>query len=161
MSHEYDPPVDHALDELLDAAASSPDDERVAPKGFADVLSRLSDAPRPGVEVGLEVTVLVSGAIFEGHEVALEGPVTGSGGAVTLGIRPEYIAIGPEGIPAQLVKVADVGRHYVLDAMVGSARLKAVSDVPPPPEGSAVNLVFKPEQARVYRDGWIATEKRA
>ena len=52
MSRDFDPPVDHALDELLDAAASSPDDEHVSPPGFADVLSRLSDAPTPGVRLG-------------------------------------------------------------------------------------------------------------
>ncbi len=52
MSRDFDPPVDHALDELLDAAASAPDDESVHPPGFADVLSRLSDAPTPGVRLG-------------------------------------------------------------------------------------------------------------
>lgn len=52
MSRDFDPPVDHALDELLDAAASAPDDERESPPGFADVLSRLSDAPTPGLRLG-------------------------------------------------------------------------------------------------------------
>ncbi|ABV94862.1 sugar ABC transporter [Dinoroseobacter shibae DFL 12 = DSM 16493] len=99
-------------------------------------------------------------AVFEGHEVALEGPATGTGGTLKLGIRPEYVRLGETGLPAQLVKVSDVGRHFVLDAMVGNTRVKAVSETPPPPTGSPVNLSFRPEHTRVYRDGWIATEAR-
>ncbi|MGV6805439.1 MAG: ABC transporter ATP-binding protein [Ruegeria sp.] len=100
-------------------------------------------------------------ALFEGHEVALEGPVAGSGGRTDLGIRPEYVGFGPDGIPAHVTKVADIGRHYVVSAMVGGTALKAVAGHAPPEPGSQVFLQFKPEQTRVYRDGWIATEERA
>ena len=99
-------------------------------------------------------------AVFEGHSVALEGAVGGSGGKTALGIRPEYIEIGSEGVPATLTKVADVGRHFVIDAVVGETHLKAVSEMPPPDAGSAVHLAFNPRQTRVYRDGWLATEAR-
>lgn len=100
-------------------------------------------------------------ALFEGHEVVLEGPVSGSGGRTDLGIRPEYVGFGPEGIPAHVTKVADIGRHYVVSAMVGASPVKAVTEHAPPEPGSQVFLQFKPEQTRVYRDGWIATEERA
>ncbi|SHF22499.1 carbohydrate ABC transporter ATP-binding protein, CUT1 family [Ruegeria intermedia] len=100
-------------------------------------------------------------ALFEGHEVVLEGPVSGSGGRTDLGIRPEYVGFGPEGIPAHVTKVADIGRHFVVSAMVGASPVKAVTEHAPPEPGSQVFLQFKPEQTRVYRDGWIATEERA
>jgi glycerol transport system ATP-binding protein len=102
-------------------------------------------------------------ALFEGFEVPLEGPATGSGGELRLGIRPEYVSLADTdtGLPAQLVKVSDVGRHFVLDAMVGTTRVKAVTEAPPPPTGTAITLAFRPDQTRVYRDGWIATEARS
>ncbi len=99
-------------------------------------------------------------ARFQGHEIALEGPVTGSGGTTVLGIRPEYVGIGDTGIPAQVTKVSDVGRHYVIDAQVGDMTLKAVSEEAVPEKGASVHLAFRPEQTRVYRDRWIATEAR-
>ena len=99
-------------------------------------------------------------AVFEGHDVQLEGPLIGQGGKLALGIRPERISIAETGIPATVTKVADVGRHFVVDAMVGTTPLKAVLDHQPPEKGSQVHLQFRPDQARVYRDGWIATEAR-
>ena len=113
----------------------------------------------PGMNV-LPCEVKGDHAVFEGHEVLLEGPITRSEGRAELGIRPEYITVGKTGLPATVTKVADVGRHYVIDAMVGRTPLKIVSEHGAPETGSAVRLQFKPEQARVYRDGWIATEAR-
>ena len=100
-------------------------------------------------------------AVFEGHEVMLEGPTHGDGGRTDLGIRPEYVGFGDTGIPAHVTKVSDIGRHYVVSAMVGKTALKAVTEHEVPEPGSEVFLQFKPEQSRVYRDGWIATEERA
>lgn len=114
----------------------------------------------PGMNV-LPCEVRGDKAVFEGHEVALEGPVTGSGGQTTLGVRPEYIQIAETGVPATITKVADVGRHFVIDARVGNTALKAVSEHGAPDQGATVNLNFPPEQSRVYRDGWIATEARS
>ena len=100
-------------------------------------------------------------ALFEGQEVPLEGPVTGSGGTTLLGIRPEYVSVAETGLPATVTKVADVGRHYVIEAMVGATTLKAVSEDSAPSVGEAVHLAFRQDQTRLYRDGWIATEARA
>ncbi|MBD0865031.1 MAG: ABC transporter ATP-binding protein [Rhodobacteraceae bacterium] len=100
-------------------------------------------------------------ALFEGHAVTLEGPVTGSGGDVKLGIRPEYIALTDTGVPATVTRVADVGRHFVIDALVGSTRVKAVIGQDAPEPGTSVHLGFDPQHTRVYRDGWLATAVRA
>jgi glycerol transport system ATP-binding protein len=97
-------------------------------------------------------------AVFEGHKVALEGAVTGHGGDVKLGVRPEHVSIGGTGVPAQVIKVSDVGRHFVVEAQVGQSRLKAITEETAPEQGETVNLSFIPEKTRVYRDGWIATE---
>lgn len=100
-------------------------------------------------------------ALFEGHQIPLEGPVSGSGGTTMLGVRPEYISVADEGVPATVTKVSDVGRHFVIDAMVGKTRVKAVSELAPPDAGTSVHLAFQQNQSRVYRDGWISTEARA
>ena len=99
-------------------------------------------------------------AIFEGHEVLLEGPTQGSGGRTDLGIRPEYIGLCDTGIPAHVTKVSDIGRRYVVSAVVGNTALKVVTERRVPEPGSQVFLQFQSEQSRVYRDGWIATEGR-
>ncbi|MEO0751784.1 MAG: TOBE domain-containing protein, partial [Pseudomonadota bacterium] len=99
-------------------------------------------------------------AVFEGHDVALEGMVSGAGGQETLGVRPEHVTVADAGIPATVTKVSDVGRHFVVEARVGASSLKAVLQEAPPETGSAVHLAFQPEKTRVYRDGWIATDAR-
>ncbi|MEL7105649.1 MAG: ABC transporter ATP-binding protein [Pseudomonadota bacterium] len=100
-------------------------------------------------------------ALFEGHEVALEGPTKDGAGEAKLGIRPEYIEIADHGVPATVTKVSDIGRHYVIDAMVGSTPLKAVTEHAAPEQGASVHLNFKPEQSRLYRDGWLSSEARS
>ena len=95
---------------------------------------------------------------FEGQTVALEGKVTGQGGDTQIGIRPEFVSIGDDGIAARVSKVSDVGRHSVIEAMVGDTAVKAVVDGEVPGQGEEVHLAFRPEQTRLYRDGWIATE---
>lgn len=114
----------------------------------------------PGMNV-LPCEVRGDRALFEGHEVALEGPVTGQGGSVRLGVRPEHIDIAAAGLPARVTRVADVGRHFVVEAMVGDSAVKIVTDEQAPEQGTEVHLGFRPEKTRVYRDGWIATEARA
>ena len=111
----------------------------------------------PGMNI-LPATVEGGQALFNGHAVALEGDVTGEGGTTELGIRPEFITLSDTGIPARIRKVSDVGRHAVVETMVGDTAVKAVVDQPDVEQGAEVHLAFQPQQTRLYRDGWIATE---
>jgi glycerol transport system ATP-binding protein len=114
----------------------------------------------PGMNV-LPCEVRGDRALFQGHDVALEGPVTGKGGSVKLGVRPEHIEISNAGLPARVIKVADVGRHFVVEAMVGESAVKIITEHNAPEQGAEVLLDFRAEKTRVYRDGWIATEARS
>lgn len=114
----------------------------------------------PGMNV-LPVAVQDDRVTFEGHPVALEGRVTGSGGIQQLGVRPEFVSIAANGIEARVRKVSDVGRHSVVEAVVGNTPVKAVVEGDAPGQGEAVHLAFRPDQTRLYRDGWIATEASA
>ena len=105
----------------------------------------------PAVENAGQVT-------FEGQNVALEGAVSGSGGQTQIGIRPEFVSLSNNGIEARVRKVSDVGRHSVIEAMVGDTPVKAVVEGDAPEQGAAVHLAFRQDQTRLYRDGWISTE---
>ncbi|MEL7081748.1 MAG: ABC transporter ATP-binding protein [Pseudomonadota bacterium] len=98
-------------------------------------------------------------ARFMGHPVPLEGRVSGNGVRYEIGVRPEHVRLSNAGIPATIRKVADVGRHVVVEAMAGETVVNAVIDGMVPEPGSAVHLDFKQGQTRVYADGWIATER--
>ncbi|MEM6374314.1 MAG: ABC transporter ATP-binding protein [Pseudomonadota bacterium] len=111
----------------------------------------------PGMNV-LPVTQADGRAMFHGQAITLEGPITGQGGSTQLGIRPEFVTFADAGVPAHVRKVSDVGRHAVVEAMVGDTAVKAVVEGAVPEQGAAVHLSFAPEQTRLYRDGWIATE---
>jgi glycerol transport system ATP-binding protein len=95
---------------------------------------------------------------FEGHRVPLEGAVTGNGGSTQLGIRPEFVSLSDHGLEARVRKVSDVGRHAVIEAMVGDTAIKAIVGGELPGQGDPVHLAFQQDQTRLYRDGWIATE---
>ncbi|NNE87904.1 MAG: ABC transporter ATP-binding protein [Silicimonas sp.] len=100
-------------------------------------------------------------ARFEGQPVSLEGTILGEGGKTEIGIRPEFVTLADQGLEARVRKVSDVGRHSVVEAMVGDTAVKAVIEGAVPGQGETVHLAFRPDQTRLYRDGWIATEGRA
>ncbi|MFT7058196.1 MAG: glycerol transport system ATP-binding protein [Pseudorhodobacter sp.] len=105
----------------------------------------------PASEAGGAVT-------FEGQPILLEGKVTGQGGTVQIGIRPEYVTLSDTGLAANVRKVSDVGRHSVVEAMVGETRIKVIVEGDTPAQGDIVHLNFRQDQTRLYRDGWLATE---
>jgi glycerol transport system ATP-binding protein len=76
-----------------------------------------------------------------------------------IGIRPEFITFGETGVPATVRKVADIGRHSVVDTLVGEFIIKVIVEGAAPAQGSAVHLRFDPSKTRLYRDGWIATKE--
>ncbi|MFD1159374.1 ABC transporter ATP-binding protein [Roseovarius aestuarii] len=112
----------------------------------------------PGMNV-LPADIRNGAAYFEGHKLAVEGRIKLGDGLTQIGVRPEFVGLGDEGLPARVRKVADVGRHRVVDAVVGDTLVKAVSSGDVPGQGEDVHLAFAPEHTRVYRDGWLATER--
>lgn len=112
----------------------------------------------PGMNV-LPCEVRDGHALFDGVDVPLEGPITGTVGTkAEIGIRPEFVSIGRGGLKGRVRKVADIGRHKILEAVIGESRVSAIIEGEIPAQGEAVELKFKPEQTRLYSDGWIATE---
>jgi glycerol transport system ATP-binding protein len=111
----------------------------------------------PGMNI-LPAKVENGQAIFHGQPIALEGAVKGEGGKTELGIRPEFVTLADAGVAACVRKVSDVGRHAVIETMVGDTPVKAITDSADVEQGAEVHLSFRREHTRLYRDGWIATE---
>ncbi|MCK0126582.1 ABC transporter ATP-binding protein [Gelidibacter sp. F2691] len=112
----------------------------------------------PGMNV-LPAELRDGGAFFQGQNVPLEGAVKrGTDGRIEIGVRPEFVAVGETGIAARVNRVADVGRHNVVEAMVGDQKVSAILNGPAPAQGDKVHLQFQQSQTRVYSDGWIATD---
>ncbi len=118
----------------------------------------------PGMNV-LPCEIHEGAATFEGRPV----PVATDLGRVDraakleIGIRPEFVQItdshAADGLPVNIVKVADVGRHRVLEARSMTSRIYALlGEDRPIPDGEA-HLVFDPGYTRIYADGWLAPDK--
>ncbi|UXX83527.1 ABC transporter ATP-binding protein [Roseovarius pelagicus] len=112
----------------------------------------------PGMNI-LPATQEGERVMLDGHDIALEGPITSGSGQLEIGIRPEFIELAETGLPARVRRMADVGRHNVVEAMIGDIPVKLVTEGPVPAQGSAVHLAFRPDHTRAYRDGWLATER--
>ncbi len=113
----------------------------------------------PGMNI-LPCEIREGAAFFEGNRIQLEGALqNGVDGTAQIGIRPEFVSFGKKGLEARVCKVSDVGRHFVVEAALGGKPVKAIVEGDTPEVGDRVFLSFGQAHTRVYRDGWIATEK--
>jgi glycerol transport system ATP-binding protein len=90
-----------------------------------------------------------------GHAVALGQGFGALSGKVELGIRPEFVRLSAtEGIPVQIDRVEDVGRHKIVRARMGDHAVNIIAD-----EGAAIGAdmtraVFDPAGINIYVDDW-------
>ena len=112
----------------------------------------------PGMNV-LPCEMKDGAAFVDGQKVDLEGPLkAGMSGKSEIGIRPEFVTLGNEGLGAKVKKVSDIGRHSVVEALIGDHSVMSIVEGNLPNKGDDVKLSFQQNQTRLYRDGWIATE---
>ena len=111
----------------------------------------------PGMNI-LPCDVAGDQALFRGQPIALEGSIDpGEGSRNEIGIRPEHITFSSEGLGGTVRKVSDVGRHNVVEVMVGETPISVITEHETPNPGERVFLAPDPARTRLYRDGWIAT----
>ena len=111
----------------------------------------------PGMNV-LPCEVHDGGAFLNGVHIALEGNAKSQAGGVTeIGIRPEFVTFGDDGLAATVSKVSDIGRHSVVETMAGDVKIRVIVEEHAPALGEAVHLNFQTDQTRLYRDGWIVS----
>ena len=112
----------------------------------------------PGMNV-LPCEVKDGQSHINGFGIDIEGEIDQTKqGRTEIGVRPEFVSIADQGIDATVRKVADVGRHCVIEAMIGDLQVAAIEEREPPNPGEAIKLAFKPDQTRLYVDGWLASK---
>jgi glycerol transport system ATP-binding protein len=112
----------------------------------------------PGMNV-LPCEVKGGKAVFAGNPVAAVNAAAykGNGKVLELGVRPEFVSLGAEGIPVDVVKIADAGRFRIVETRHKGHSIKLlVAEGMPLPEGRA-HLQFDPAHTQIYEDGWMVT----
>ena len=95
-----------------------------------------------------------------GHKLLMDGVIdTSRTGRMEVGVRPEFVSLSKSGIEARVRKVSDIGRHAVVEAMIGDQRIAAIHAGDLPGQGDLIHLTFKPDQTRLYVDGWLAMKR--
>jgi glycerol transport system ATP-binding protein len=107
----------------------------------------------PGMNV-MPVSVEGRSAKLGSQTIELPGaPKLGDGGAIELGIRPEYIRLGSAGMPATIRKVEDIGRHKVVRANLEGRDIAVIvgedAEIPAEPK-----VAFDPQGINLYANSW-------
>ena len=107
----------------------------------------------PGMNV-LPVTVDGRKAKIGNQVIDLPAaPANAETGKLELGIRPEYVRLGALGLPVQVRKVEDVGRHKVLRASLEGQEIAViVGEDETIPESPRIR--FDPAGINLYADSW-------
>ena len=81
----------------------------------------------------------------------------GNGKQLELGVRPEFVRFAPQGIPVEIVKIADAGRYRIVETRHedGTIKLLVPEGADIPSDGACVE--FDPAHTQVYEDGWMVT----
>src|SRR5262245_42980874 len=106
----------------------------------------------PGMNV-MPVVVEGSTARLGAQTIALPGAPAGAKGDMELGIRPEFVKVGREGMPISVRKVEDIGRQKIVRANLEGREIAAIvgedAEVPADPK-----IVFEPRGINLYADSW-------
>ena len=107
----------------------------------------------PGMNV-MPVTLEGSTAHLGTHAIALPGAATpASARRIELGVRPEYVRVGREGMPIQVRAVEDIGRHRIVRGTLEGCEIAAIlpehHELPTEPRVS-----FDPRGINIYADSW-------
>lgn len=80
-------------------------------------------------------------------------PKTNAGVKTELGIRPEFVRIGREGMPVTINRVEDIGRHKIVRATFAGQAIAIVvsedADIP-----AEARVTFDPGAISIYADSW-------
>ncbi|MCB9949227.1 MAG: ABC transporter ATP-binding protein [Rhodospirillaceae bacterium] len=111
----------------------------------------------PGMNV-LPCEIRSGGAFFAGRHIPVDAGigVPKPGARVELGVRPEFTRFADDGVPVTVIRVADAGRHRIVETRAGDTRINLlVPETAEVPTGDAC-LAFDPAHTRVYMDGWVS-----
>jgi glycerol transport system ATP-binding protein len=114
----------------------------------------------PGMNV-LPVTVEGSDVQIAGVSIRTASDLNQLGqGTLEIGVRPEFVSFGVEGILGTVETVMDVGRHRVVKVKLDGLEqtVNAIVEEGDAVPAGQVQLQFEPSQTRLYEDGWVVAE---
>ena len=72
-----------------------------------------------------------------------------------IGVRPEFISFGKDGLPVKIINVSNTGKNKIIETQSDGGKIKLITKSSEKiPEGSAF-LTFKKNYTYVYGDDWI------
>ena len=107
----------------------------------------------PGMNV-IPIAVEGGEAVVGEHRIQLPHvPNATPDTKLELGIRPEFVRVGREGLPVSVTRVEDVGRHKVMRATLAGHPLAAIlhedQELPESPR-----VTFDPAAINIYANSW-------
>ena len=106
----------------------------------------------PGMNL-LDATIDGNRAVLGDGTVSLGAAYPVLPGRTQIGIRPEFVTLGAEGLPYAVQRVEDVGRHRIVRGHVAGNTVNAILD-----EGATIpaepRALFQPAKINVYADDW-------
>jgi glycerol transport system ATP-binding protein len=114
----------------------------------------------PGMNV-MPVSLDGATARLGSRTIALPQPQQAQAGKIELGIRPEFVRISSEGMPATISKVEDIGRHKIVRLNVEGNEIAAIADEDQALPSEAY-VTFDPAGINLYANSWrIGHKERA
>ena len=104
-------------------------------------------------------------AIIEGHEIVLDRTYKSipKAAKVEVGIRPEYLNLVPpggKGLPVQIQKVDDIGRHKIVRVSLQNLEFNVVMPELSGMTGDKANLVFDIDHTNIYINDHLVTGEK-
>jgi glycerol transport system ATP-binding protein len=111
----------------------------------------------PGMNV-LDAKVEGSCAYLDGKSIRLSHDYGAPTGRVQIGIRPEHISLNAKsGLPAQILRVEDVGRHKIVRAQAMGQNLNLIVNEQTTINAGSTYLAFDPDRISIFADDWRIT----
>jgi glycerol transport system ATP-binding protein len=108
----------------------------------------------PGMNL-LPCEVRADRAYVAGRAVKTLTSLPRNGKGLELGVRPEFVSFAEEGVPVEVIKVADAGRFRIVETRFDGRAIKLlVPEGETIPQGQA-HVKFDPEHTQVYENGWM------
>ena len=108
----------------------------------------------PGMNF-LPVSVAGNKAMSNGNSIVLAGDYGAPDGDLLLGIRPENISVaGDDGLPVQIKRVRDVGRHKLVNAVLAETEINFMVDAATEIAADRSYVAFDEHKISIFADEW-------
>jgi glycerol transport system ATP-binding protein len=118
----------------------------------------------PGMNLAA-AEVVGNKALIAGHQIELERayPELDRSARIEIGVRPEFVEItrDPEGLPASVQRIDDIGRLKMIAVRLGDIHLNIIADEATQIVTSDVRIRFDRSRIHVYANGRIVEGRAA